>query len=327
MANSSGNPQIELAIHYYEMGRYETAEGLFSDLIANEPQNPRFLYYFARCLMLQNKENEKVEEIYRFLLVDAQYGFGSNIELAEFYYAHIIQEYRANIIKTLKSSRVPFVDQLLILKKTRIELEKKVLPLIDESARLNPNNCIVYATYSKYYSACRRFKKAKMFLAKAKEIDHQNSRVIQAEIALAARNKKNSDEAETVSNILNSNMTEFRKLIMISLAYNSTKNYKKAYEYAKQAYLMSPADKNAITLLKQFEYLCRPINLFFTFIYKRKIYLSSFAVLLAVLIAYVGTELIFLNIPLIILLIYIIGYRLYLANVSQKLNKMKKGNL
>lgn len=326
MDNFMSNQQLKIAMHYLEMGRYETAENMFAELIAADPQNSCYLYYYARSIMLQNKETDKVEDIYKSLLVDVHYSFAANIELAEFYIAKIMQEYRKEIIRTLSSSRIPFVEQIAAVKNTRAMLEKKVLPLITEAARLKPDNCAVYAAYSRYYSAGRHFRKSKDFLAKAKEIDYQNPRVIQAESSLITRNGSKSNDTLTVSNILDSNISEYGKLIQISVSYHKAKKYKKAFEYAKQAYLISPADKTAITLLKQSEYLCKPIHLFFTFIYKKNLYICSLGVLLVILIVYLTTKFIPLILPLIVLLIYLIGFRVYFSNLAKKLNKIKEEN-
>ena len=322
MANTSGSQQ--LAMHYYEMGRYETAENLFAELIAAEPQNPRFLYFFARCLMLQNKESEKVEEIYKSLLIDTQYGFGSNIELAEFYIAKITQDYRKEVTEITRSSIFPRFELTSLKRKTRYLLSEKVLPLIDQAANLKPNSCIVLATYSRYYTASRHFRKAKSFLKKAKEIDHQNSRVILSEINLISRQGGNYNQTLTISNILDSNMTEFKKLIDITLAYDSAKKYKKAFKYAKQVYLMSPTDQTAIYLLKRLEYLCQPINLVLLFIYNKKIYWTILAVLMVTTILFLLTHFSLLMVLEIVCMIYLIGGRACLVNINQKLNRIRE---
>ncbi|MDP4121387.1 MAG: hypothetical protein Q8876_10115, partial [Bacillota bacterium] len=176
MANTPIEQQFTLAMHYYNMRRYDVAEKYLSDLLAQEPHNNKYLFYYACTLLSQNKDKQRFTEIFESMFADKTYGFISRILLAEHYCDRISIAYRmANLQSTQKGGQFnPFLDFIKwrLKMKKRKELRQKVKPLIDDAAGLNPSNILVFTKNAEYFRAYEQYRKAKQFIAKAEQINH-----------------------------------------------------------------------------------------------------------------------------------------------------------
>jgi tetratricopeptide (TPR) repeat protein len=215
---------LALAEHYFLIHKYDKAQQHYETLLEMDPQNAHYLLRYAECLSFQNKCLDQVENIYKSLITRGRSGVTACYHLAGMYIVR--KEY------------------------------SKAKAIIDSALNMYPDSLEIHASCVQYYTCAQDFKKAAHHLEMAKMINANHKLLTLVELDFErARQKDLLDSDHLMEKLYSSNLSEVGKLIQMALIESTKKNYIKAFEYTKKAYLLEPGRNGINKLLQNYEQL------------------------------------------------------------------------
>ena len=207
------------ADHYFQLRKYDQALDYANKALAERPHDGHALYLRALCLSNVNQYNEAL---------------GSCKEALEIgYRPDSVHDVFAHIYMNMKD--YPKAEEHIL-----------------ESLRINPNNAATLASYSLVMYETGFFDKSKALMDEATRIDPQNPTVLENKMEM-------SGEKDEVQNYTENASGELDRLLNMGNHYIDQKQYQKARDCFRQAYLMVPENKEILNALNQLDMVLSPI--------------------------------------------------------------------
>lgn len=212
--------------HYFNLQRYETVIALATEALGENPENGSLWYllgYSHYCLDHYDTAEQQLFEALRL-------GFDEAIIF--------------NLLGNL----------YLIT-----ERWQKSEEMFLETLRLNPNDAVTHASYALLMKKTGNKKKAKLLIKRALELDPENPQVLRLHYILEGVIKGSKEQILALDQYINSNDSEYAKLIQLGKNAAFRKDVKEAKEHFRQAFLLKPEDENLLKILEEFEIASHPL--------------------------------------------------------------------
>lgn len=220
----------ELAVvdYLFSVDKYEEAVPHLQNILQQNPVHPQALFFLA----LVYYGREQFEETRR-LCVDALVN-GFDKEGA---YGVIAAAYE-------KEYRYPEAEEAYL-----------------QGLQANPNSAVLHADYARLMMVTGFWDKARALLNKAMELEPTNQNVINAMIDFSFAERDEKKQREAIQSLMENGSDEIKKIVKLSLYHHFKGDYKQAREYAVQAFLMDPANRNLLALVEGYDYALHPLFL------------------------------------------------------------------
>lgn len=208
------------AKHYYDIKQYSKALDIINKALAERPDDGYAFFLKAACL----NDSGRYEEALHACGMCMQFGY------------------------ELKNTH----NLLAVIYKNLEDFSKSEYHLL-ETLRLDPQNAAAIATYSFIMYQTGHTEKSDALMAKAARIDPLHEKVLlyrqMIEEARGGQKAKQKALLKYVENTVN----EFDRLIVIGNHHIEKKQYKKAHECFRQAFLMEPGSQELAEVLSDIE--------------------------------------------------------------------------
>lgn len=216
------------ACHYLDIDRYEQALQILQDLLADFPDDGFLMYQTARCLYFMDLNEEAM------MLCQQSLGSGFN-EVDVNVLAGCIQTDTGNYY----------------------EAEQCFL----EALRLNPNYAQALSKYSLLMQGTYFFDKADWLMKEALQTDPNDSVVLHDASLFHIREGNKTQQVEMLQQYLDMGDSELAKCFLWGIHHYLAGNYLEARENYLQAFILDPANKDALEMLEEVDRLIHPLFL------------------------------------------------------------------
>jgi tetratricopeptide (TPR) repeat protein len=237
------------AEHYYNINKYGQSLKIINEALAEQPNSGYALYLKAACLNDSGQHMEALESC------EECRQFGYNPEKTHFLFAVI----HMNLLDFAKS------EQHLL-----------------ETLRLNPQNVSAIAKYSLLMYQTGHIEKSDALMTKAMELDPMNEKVLKYRQEIEQNRGHKKTEQATFQDYAENADYDFDGLFQVGVYHYNKKQYKKAHEYFRQAFLLQPDNKNLLELLedldKQLSPMFFPMRIFW-FVHPAMVWIGAIAII------------------------------------------------
>ena len=212
--------------HYYRLKKYDQALSFINKALAEQPDNGYALYMRAACLC----EGEEYQEALDSCRECNEAGYDPE-DVHELF----------AVIYTELNDFVKAEEHLL------------------ETLRLNPRNASVFARYSWVMYKTGHIEKSEALMSEAMEIDPMDARVLELKLLIQESQGKTERWEEEFQNYYENADSEYNTLVIQGNHHLNKKQYKKARECYRQAFLMRPDNDELFEILNNLDKALSPL--------------------------------------------------------------------
>ena len=251
------NPQnvttrFNMATLYQNQKEYNLAIGLYDDVLQINPEDTQARYYKALCLMETKQFRQASVEAEKILEIDPNNTEARDLMLSAMKNSSTPEELRESLAETVENNpndaETTYTYAIELHKSNNLDL---AIEQYEKTLTLDPNNNECYLNLAQAYKESGNIEKAKETLQKGIDLfpDYQHlsefNKSLQEEVNYeyesGALNSYNEGNYETaLKSYLSINPKDANTYINIASCYTSLKNYKKALDAYKQAYIKAP---------------------------------------------------------------------------------------
>lgn len=215
-----------MALHYIDMGRYESAVNYVKEALSDEPDDGYLHYLLGICYYHLDCYKEAEE----------QYG------LAHKY------EYDVETLSKMLGHLYTDVGRLE-------DAESAYL----EALHLNPNNADVHASYAYLMGKSGHKQKSDLLIRKARELDPINPTVLRINHLLQLADSNKEEQIRSLERFVYHADTDASVHVQAGLHALYTDKEKQAKEHFRQAYLLDPTSQLLLNILKSLDRHTHPM--------------------------------------------------------------------
>ena len=204
------------AQHYYNLGKHEQALDLINKALSERPHDGYALYMRAACLF----DGRRYQEALEACMESSKAGFSPEA----------VHELFATIYNNIPNFA---------------KAEEHLL----ETLRLNPQNVSALAKYSLLMYETGHIEKSETLMAEAMKIDPFDTSVLEVKLAIQESRGKTENWQEDFQNYTENAESEYNRLILLGNHHLGKKQFGKANEYFRQAFLIHPENKELLEIL------------------------------------------------------------------------------